>query len=113
MGQISFILLGTVLLYQFAAVAILQALEVEGRRHYVSEADFVTGILVSLNGAPVPKRENQAKEIMLSAPYVQIALQEQAPQAARSNDPVVDAEISRINEHLRGSLTVFPAVAPD
>jgi signal transduction histidine kinase len=112
MGQISLVILGAVLLYQVAVIVVFQAMESEGKRHYVSEADYVTEILISLNGVPLWKRGDQAIEIMASAPYLRILLQENAPERSVPSDLILEAEIKRINQHLRGGLTAFSSIWP-
>jgi signal transduction histidine kinase len=112
MGQISLAILGAVVLYQVTVFIAFQTLDSEGKRHYVSEADLVTQILVSLNGSPASNRSEQADEIMTAAPYVRILLQQEAPALTTSRDPVLDAEINRINSHLRGGVRAFATVWP-
>ena len=52
---------------------------VEGKRHYVSEADFIRSLSMSMNGAPHAKRGEQANQIMAAAPYVRLVLMEPLP----------------------------------
>lgn len=113
LGQIVIVILAAVLLYHFAGIIIFKTLGLEGKRHYVSEADFVTGIFISLNGAPLPNRAEQANEIMKAAPYVRVLLTDEAPQELAPIDPVFEAELNRINLHLRGKLVVFSARWPE
>lgn len=113
LGQILIVILGAVLLYQLAVVIVFKTFDIEGKRQYVSEADFITGILISLNGVSNTKRIEQAREIMAATPYVRIDLTERVPQTIMSDDPVFNAEIDRINQHWKGGAEAFPAIWPD
>jgi signal transduction histidine kinase len=113
LGQILIVIFGAVLLYQLAAVIVFRTFDLEGKRQYVSEADFVTGIFISLNGVSNTSRTEQAREIMAATPYVRIDLTERVPERFMSNDPVLNAEIARINEHWKGAAAAFPTLRLD
>lgn len=116
LGRISIVIFCIVVLYQIAAIMTFETFNVEGKRHYVSEADFITSLFMSMNGAPHAKRSEQANEIMAAAPYVRLVLIESLPDkkaAAFRDDPVFNAEVERINQHLRGGLLAFPVQWPD
>ncbi|WP_363349304.1 HAMP domain-containing sensor histidine kinase [Methylocystis echinoides] len=111
LGQISLLILGSILAYQLVIVVMLHVMESEGRRHYVSEADFLTGVLVALDSAPPEERETIIHKIHFAAPYTSIVVSDAKPVPFETTEPVFSAEIRRINAHLTGAAKAF-ATAP-
>ncbi len=111
LGQISLLILGSIVAYQLVIVLMLHVMESEGRRHYVSEADFLTGVLIALDSAPPAEREAIIHKIRFAAPYTNIAIRAEKPAPLQTDEPVFAAEIGRINSHLTGASKAY-ATAP-
>ncbi|WP_457797545.1 ATP-binding protein [Methylocystis sp. S23] len=111
LGQISLLILGSIIAYQLVIVVMLHAMESEGRRHYVSEADFITGVLLALDSVPAPERSALIHKIHFAAPYANVSVRDDRPEALEMKEPVFAAEIRRINAHLIGEAKAF-ATAP-
>lgn len=107
LGQISLVILGSIVVYQLVIVLLLHVMEAEGRRHYVSEADFLTGVLLALDTAPVTDRDALIRKIHFAAPYTSILIRDDRPVKFNTNEPVFTAEIRRINAHLIGPAKAF------
>jgi signal transduction histidine kinase len=111
LGQISLLILGSIIAYQAVIVVMLHAMESEGRRHYVSEADFLTGVLLALDAVPTSERSALIHKIHYAAPYANISVRDDKPEAVETQEPIFAAEIRRINSHLTGDAKAF-ATAP-
>ncbi|QGM96143.1 sensor histidine kinase [Methylocystis parvus] len=111
LGQISLLILGSIVAYQLVIVVILHAMESEGRRHYVSEADFITGLLLALDSVPVTERNALINKVHFAAPYAVISIRGDRPEALDTREPIFEAEIRRINAHLTSPEKAF-ATAP-
>lgn len=107
LGQISLLILGSILAYQLVIVVMLHVMEAEGRRHYVSEADFLTGVLVALDSVAPAEREALIHKIRFATPYTNIVIRGDKPAPLETNEPVFAAEIRRINAHLAGPAKAF------
>ncbi|MDJ0448601.1 ATP-binding protein [Methylocystis sp. JR02] len=110
LGQISLLILGSIVVYQAVIVLMLHVMETEGRRHYVSEADFLTGVLLALDAAPIAERDALIQKIHFAAPYANIHIRDDRPAALDPRDPVFKAEIHRINAHLTGFSKAFETI---
>lgn len=100
LGQISLLILGSIVVYQIAIVVMLHVMEAEGRRHYVSEADFLTGVLVALDAVAPADRAALIRKIHFAAPYTNIVMRDEKPVGLETDEPIFAAEIRRINAHL-------------
>ncbi|HEY8162310.1 MAG: ATP-binding protein [Methylocystis sp.] len=107
LGQITLLILGSIVVYQMVIVLLLHVMESEGRRHYVSEADFLTGVLLALDSAPVSERRTLIQKIHFAAPYTGIVIRDDKPAALETSDPIFESEIRRINAHLIGAAKAF------
>jgi len=107
LGQITLLILGSIVAYQTLIVVMLHVMETEGRRHYVSEADFLTGVLLALDSVPAPERAALVQKIHFAAPYTLISVREDRPGAITTDEPIFGAEIRRINSHLTGAAKAY------
>ncbi len=107
LGQITLLILGSIVVYQLVIVLLLHVMESEGRRHYVSEADFLTGVLLALDSAPVSERGALVQKIHFAAPYTSIAICSDKPAALETKEPIFESEIRRINAHLISGAKAF------
>jgi len=82
-------------------------MDIEGRRHYVSEADFITSVLLGLDAAEPAQRADFIQEISTATPYTTLRIVKDAPIAIVAKEPVLLAEIKRINSHLRGAASAY------
>jgi hypothetical protein len=80
----------------------LHVMEAAGRRHYVSEADFLTGVLLALDSVPPADRDGLIHKIHFAAPYTNIVIRDDKPAGLQTDEPIFAAEIRRINAHLTG-----------
>lgn len=111
LGQISLLILGSIIAYQLVIVLMLHVMESEGRRHYVSEADFLTSVLVALDSVGPAEREAVIHKIRFATPYTNIVIRADKPAPIETKEPIFAAEIRRINSHLSGQAKAF-ATAP-
>jgi len=107
LGQITLLILGSIIAYQTVILLMLHVMDVEGRRHYVSEADFLTGVLLALDSVPVSERRGLIQKIGFATPYTSISIRGEKPAALETNEPVFASEIRRINSHLPGAEKAF------
>ncbi|MEK4033698.1 HAMP domain-containing sensor histidine kinase [Methylocystis sp. IM3] len=107
LGQISLLILGSVIAYQLVIILMLHVMESEGRRHYVSEADFLTGVLIALDAAQPLERDALIHKIRYATPYTNIVIRADRPAPVPTDEPVFAAEISRINAHLTGASKAY------
>ncbi|WP_442756596.1 ATP-binding protein [Methylocystis sp. JAN1] len=107
LGQISLLILGSIVVYQILIVVMLHVMEAEGRRHYVSEADFLTGVLLALDSVPASERGALIQKIHFAAPYANIVIRDDQPVAMQMDEPIFAAEIRRVNAHLAGATKAF------
>ncbi|WP_424363104.1 ATP-binding protein [Methylocystis parvus] len=107
LGQISLLILGSIVVYQIGIIVMLHVMEAEGRRHYVSEADFLTSVLVALDSVAPTDRGALIHKIHFSAPYTNIVIRDDKPVGLQTDEPIFAAEIRRINAHLVGVEKAF------
>lgn len=107
LGQITLLILASIVVHQIVILLMLHVMEREGRRHYVSEADFLTGVFIALDSVPVGERSALIQKVRFATPYTNVAIQEAKPPARDAGEPVFAAEIRRINAHLTGPSKAF------
>ena len=106
-GQIALLMLVLITSYQILLIVTFHVMDIEGRRHYVSEADFITSVLLGLDAAEPSQRADFIKEISTATPYTTLRIVKDAPIAIVAKEPVLLAEIKRINSHLRGAASAY------
>ena len=106
-GQIALITFAAVVIYQFVIVVMFHVLDVEGKRHYVSEADFITSVFLALDAAPESSRARLIEEIKTATPYTNVLLVENPPTQEEAKDPVIKTELARLKSHLWPKADVY------
>ena len=106
-GQIALLMLVLIISYQIVLIVIFHVMDIEGRRHYVSEADFITSVLLGLDAADRNQRAEFIQEISSATPYTNLKIIDKAPAPVDAKEPVLLAEIKRINSHLWNNASAY------
>lgn len=106
-GQIALLTFAAVVIYQFVLILMFHVLDVEGKRHYVSESDFITSVFFALDAAPENSRALLVDEIKTATPYTNILLVQNPPVQEAPKDPVIRAELARLKSHLWPNANVY------
>lgn len=90
-AQITLLILISIVLFQSIMIVLFHVLDVEGRRHIVDQRDFIAGVVLALDVAPVAEREALLAELSRAAPYVNVSILNERPprveRAQESEDP--------------------------
>jgi signal transduction histidine kinase len=112
-GQITFLILVSIVTFQTIVLVTFHVLDVEGRRHIVDQTDFVASVILALDAAPVEAREELLADLSRAAPFANIHRRGKRPEAV----DVDDREFAREMQHIRADLwpeaDVFAAEAPN
>lgn len=52
-GQITFLILASIVCFQTVVLIAFHVLDVEGRRHIVDQSDFIASIILAVDAAPI------------------------------------------------------------
>lgn len=99
-GQITLLILVSITMFQTIVIIMFHVLDVEGRKHIVDESDFVAGVILALDVAPISERAGLLAGLSHAAPYANISIQDASPKSAEGGDRLFINEVKRINAHL-------------
>ena len=88
-GQIALLMLVLITSYQILLIVIFHVMDIEGRRHYVSEADFITSVLLGLDAAEPEQRAGFIQEISADISWINPALCSGSAASRPSNTLVI------------------------
>lgn len=106
-GQIAILTMVALLLSHLFILIMFHVLDIEGRRHYVSESAFIASMFYSLDATPQNNRGMLIEEITKAFPYANIVLVKEPPNRKDLQDPVVKAELDRLHSNLWRSANVY------
>ncbi|TLG78195.1 ATP-binding protein [Methylocystis sp. B8] len=110
--QITLLILVSIVAFQ---TIVLGMVHVFGRRHIVDQGDFIAGIILALDVAPLSERATIVSELSHAVPYANIEIQESRPPAANDSsgrDVAFDNEIRHIDSRLWEGADVFEVGSP-
>lgn len=87
--QITLLILFSIVTFQSLMIVLFHVLDVEGRRHIVDQRDFIAGVILALDAAPVSDRGAVVADLLHATPYVNITLAEDRPAGLA---PTADAD---------------------
>lgn len=111
-GQITFLILVSIVFFQTVVLVTFHALDVEGRRHIVDQTDFIASIILALDAAPVETRHELQSEFARAVPFANIHLLDARPSVVEFDDREFSNEIRMIHTDLWPRADVFAASAP-
>ncbi|WP_457798246.1 ATP-binding protein [Methylocystis sp. S23] len=111
-GQITFLILASIVSFQTVVLVTFHVLDVEGRRHIVDQADFIASVILALDAAPNDDRQNLLSEFSHAVPFANIHIQAERPASVEVDDREFANEIRLIQTDLWPSADVFASVAP-
>lgn len=106
-GQIALLSFAGVVIYQLVIILMFHILDVEGKRHYVSEAAFITSLFLSIDSSGERDKETLIFEIKNAFPYVNLLILNDRPVREDSRDPVINAELARLKSQLWPGAEVY------
>lgn len=117
-GQITLLILASIVTFQAIVIVMFHVLDVEGRRHVVDQGDFIASVILALDIVPPPQREKLLLELSHATPYANISIRSERPPAAPvddddDNDGSFSNEIRVIGSLLWNDADVFAAAAPE
>lgn len=112
-GQITFLILVSIVSFQTIVLVTFHVLDVEGRRHIVDQTDFIASVILALDAAPRDARQDLLSEFARAVPFANIHVQSQRPASVDINDREFANEIRLIHNDLWPEADVFAAAAPD
>lgn len=111
-GQITLLIFIAIAAFQAIVIISFHVLDVEGRRHIVDQVDFVASVILALDNAPVSDRPRVVSEFAHTAPYANISIHDEPPEAAPGADPEFSREIRGVRallwRHADISAVAFP-----
>lgn len=90
--QITLLILVSIVTFQSIMIVLFHILDVEGRRHIVDQRDFIAGVILALDAAPMSERDALVSDLMRATPYVNITLSESRPRAVAASVDAEDAD---------------------
>jgi signal transduction histidine kinase len=79
--QITLLILVSIVTFQSIMIILFHLLDVEGRRHIVDQRDFIAGVILALDAAPILERNALVSDLLRAAPYVNISITEIPPKS--------------------------------
>lgn len=111
-GQITFLILASIVFFQTVVLIAFHLLDVEGRRHIVDQTDFIAGIILAVDAAPTEARNVLLAEFAHAAPFANVHLLGARPPAVEVDDREFINEIRMVRTDLWPKAEVFAASAP-
>jgi signal transduction histidine kinase len=111
-GQITFLILVSIVSFQTVVLVTFHVLDVEGRRHIVDQTDFIASVILALDAAPYDARQDLLTEFARAVPFANIHVQGERPAAIDVDDREFANEIRLIHTDLWPAADVFAAAAP-
>lgn len=111
-GQITFLILASIVCFQTVVLIAFHVLDVEGRRHIVDQSDFIASIILAVDAAPVDARGSLLAEYAHAIPFANIHLVEGRPATADVDDREFINEIRMVHDDLWPAAEVFAASPP-
>jgi signal transduction histidine kinase len=111
-GQITFLILASIVSFQTVVLVTFHVLDVEGRRHIVDQTDFIASVILALDAAPYDARHDLLAEFARAVPFANIHVQDARPSPVEVDDREFVNEIRLIHTDLWPSAEVFAAAAP-
>jgi signal transduction histidine kinase len=111
-GQITLLILVSIVTFQTIVLVTFHVLDVEGRRHIVDQTDFIASIILALDAAPVEARHELLAEFTRAAPFANIHVQETPPLPVEIEDREFSNEIRLVHVDLWTDADVFGAAEP-
>lgn len=111
-GQITFLILASIVCFQTVVLIAFHVLDVEGRRHIVDQSDFVASIILAVDAAPVGAREALLDEYARAVPFANLHLLNGRPVAVDVDDREFLNEIRMVQSDLWSGADVLAAAPP-
>jgi len=111
-GQISLLIIISILLFQAIIILIFHSLDREGRRHQVDQSDFIASAIIALDSVPLERKEHVVSKLKSAAPYANIIIQKDAPPLKENSNFDFAQEIERVNAHLSSLERAYVAQPP-
>lgn len=111
-GQITFLILVSIVSFQTVVLVTFHVLDVEGRRHIVDQTDFIASVILALDAAPYDARPDLTAEFARAVPFANIHIQNARPTPVEVDDREFANEIRNIHSDLWPSADVFAVAAP-
>lgn len=112
-GQITLLILVSIVTFQTIVLVTFHVLDVEGRRHIVDQTDFIASVILALDAAPAEARQGLLSEFAHAAPFANIHLQQEKPRAVSTDNREFRNEIRLIRTDLWPEAEVFAAAPPN
>lgn len=111
-GQITFLILVSIVTFQTIVLVTFHVLDVEGRRHIVDQTDFIASTVLALDAAPVDARARLLQEFAHAAPFANLHLKDTRPASVEVEDREFSNEIRMLAGDLWPEADVFGAAEP-
>jgi signal transduction histidine kinase len=111
-GQITFLILASIVCFQTVVLIAFHVLDVEGRRHIVDQSDFIASIILAVDAAPVEARGALLEEYARAAPFANLHLLNGRPVAVEVDDREFVNEIRMVQSDLWAGADVLAAAPP-
>jgi signal transduction histidine kinase len=111
-GQITFLILVSIVTFQTIVLVAFHVLDVEGRRHIVDQTDFIASTVLALDAAPVETRQHLLQEFAHAAPFANLHILDARPPSVEIEDREFSSEIRMIAGDLWPGADVFGASEP-
>ncbi|MGJ0505932.1 MAG: ATP-binding protein [Methylocystis sp.] len=111
-GQITFLILASIVCFQTVVLIAFHVLDVEGRRHIVDQSDFIASIILAVDAARADARTALLEEYAHAVPFANIHLVEGRPREADVDDREFVNEIRMVQSDLWAGAVVFAASPP-
>lgn len=112
-GQITLLILVSIVTFQTIVLVTFHLLDVEGRRHIVDQTDFIASVILALDAAPAEARQGLLAEFAHAAPFANIHLQAEKPRAVATDDREFKSQIRLIRSDLWPDAEVYAAAPPN
>lgn len=112
-GQITLLILASIVTFQTIVLVTFHVLDVEGRRHIVDQTDFVASVILALDAAPVEAREQLLTDLSHAVPFANIHRRAGRPASVDPDDREFSREIELIRADLWPKADIFAAAPGD
>ena len=106
-GQITLLILVSIVTFQTIMIVMFHVLDVEGRRQIVDQSDFIASVILALDAAPLSERNALLSGFSRAMPYVNVLIQSARPTGAGSPE---DGEENFDNESRQISSLLWDGV---
>lgn len=83
-GQITLLILVSIVTFQTIMIVTFHVLDIEGRRQIVHQSDFIASVILALDAAPLSERNALLSGFSRATPYVNVSIQSERPTGAAS-----------------------------